>query len=227
MVFRKCTVAGNLYQESNGNSFDSIDIEKKGHEKSTYSISTLSTVNPASSSSALLQNSSDSAPGQFRSAELTRDLFSYSSANSMNDPFFNKQTAFFAVLSLCHTVLAAENPDSKRIKYNAQSPDEAALVQAAADVGFVFLGREREIMRIRTPYSKDALEFELLNVLEFSSARRRMSVILRKVDDPERSVYVLSKGADNVIYSRLREDESEDLKVATQHHLDQFANDGT
>lgn len=225
MVFRKCTIDGTLYQESTGDSFDSF--EKKGHEKSAYSISTLSTVNPASSSSALVQNSSNSSPaGQFRSAELTRDLFSYSSANSRNDPFFNKQTAFFAVLSLCHTVLAAENPDDKRIKYNAQSPDEAALVQAAADVGFVFLGREREIMRIRTPYSKDVLEFELLNVLEFSSARRRMSVILRKVDDPERNVYVLSKGADNVIYSRLREDESEEFKVATQHHLDQFANDG-
>lgn len=154
------------------------------------------------------------------------DLQKCAKANQTNDPFFNKTTAFFAVLSLCHTVLAAEDPDTKEIRYNAQSPDEAALVQAAADVGFVFLGREREIMRLRTPYSEEPLEFEFLNVLEFSSARRRMSVLLRRVDDPERTVYVLCKGADNVIYSRLREDESEEMKVTTQQHLDQFANDG-
>ncbi|GJJ13717.1 hypothetical protein Clacol_007973 [Clathrus columnatus] len=225
MIFRKCTVDGTSYHESTG---DTVEIiTKKGHGKGSESISIAPTIAVAAASSASLSTASPQfSPGQFRSAELTMDLQNLAKANQMNDPFFNRLTSFFALLSLCHTVLAAEDSHTKEIRYKAQSPDEAALVQAAADVGFIFLGREREMMRIQTPYSGEPLEFELLNVLEFSSARRRMSVILRRVDDPDRKVYVLSKGADNVIYSRLREDESEEMKATTQQHLDQFANDG-
>lgn len=42
------------------------------------------------------------------------------------------------VLSLCHTVLAEKNKNSE-IEYQASSPDEVALVNAARDIGFTFL----------------------------------------------------------------------------------------
>ena len=46
--------------------------------------------------------------------------------------------------------------------------------------------------------------YELLDVLEFTSKRKRMSVIMRDTSDPGRSRIVLwSKGADSVVYSRL------------------------
>jgi phospholipid-translocating ATPase len=32
------------------------------------------------------------------------------------------------------------------LKYNAQSPDEAALVEAARNFGYVFLGRTRDVL---------------------------------------------------------------------------------
>jgi phospholipid-translocating ATPase len=38
------------------------------------------------------------------------------------------------------TLLAATNPVTGVIRYRVQSPDEAALVRAAADVGYVFMG---------------------------------------------------------------------------------------
>lgn len=46
---------------------------------------------------------------------------------------------FFRLLALCHTVM----PDQKdsKLEYQAQSPDEAALVAAARNFGFVFKSR--------------------------------------------------------------------------------------
>lgn len=46
---------------------------------------------------------------------------------------------FFRLLALCHTVMS-ENRDGK-LEYQAQSPDEAALVSAARNFGFVFKER--------------------------------------------------------------------------------------
>ena len=46
---------------------------------------------------------------------------------------------FFKLLSLCHTVLPAM--EGEKLIYNAQSPDEAALVKAAKNFGYVFLKR--------------------------------------------------------------------------------------
>lgn len=43
------------------------------------------------------------------------------------------------LLSLCHTVLPAE--EDGKLVYNAQSPDEAALVAAAKNFGYVFKSR--------------------------------------------------------------------------------------
>lgn len=131
---------------------------------------------------------------------------------------------FFVNLALCHTVLAAEDGEGN-IQYKAQSPDEAALVQAAADVGFIFLGRDRNLLKIQTPADPDPVEYELLNVIEFSSARKRMSVIIRKVDDSDSRIYVLMKGADNVIFERLAPGQ-EQIRKETDERLDAFANEG-
>lgn len=130
---------------------------------------------------------------------------------------------FFAVLGLCHTALAAEVAPGV-IEYKAQSPDEAALVQAAADVGFIFRGRDRNIMKLSTPFSDTPDEYELLHVLEFNSSRKRMSVILRKLDEDHR-LFLLCKGADNVIFERLASGNDE-IKKKTDSDLQYFAGEG-
>ncbi|RCH81404.1 hypothetical protein CU097_000194, partial [Rhizopus azygosporus] len=89
---------------------------------------------------------------------------------------------FYQTLALCHTVIA-ERPDKSNpnyIEYKAQSPDEAALVATARDLGFVFLGRESNKLLVCIKGEKK--EFELLNVLEFNSTRKRMSVIIKPKD---------------------------------------------
>ncbi|GAA5841978.1 hypothetical protein JCM11251_001433 [Rhodosporidiobolus azoricus] len=156
----------------------------------------------------------------FHDREIEADLAKRDSRHAKN--LYN----FFCNLALCHTVLTSEEEDGM-LSYKAQSPDEAALVQAAADVGFVFLGRDKDILRIQTPHDQDVVEFQLLNVLEFTSARKRMSVVLRKVSEGEGQgqLFLLAKGADNVIFERLAAGE-EDLKKRTDKHLEDFANEG-
>ncbi|KAI9247690.1 hypothetical protein BDA99DRAFT_525768 [Phascolomyces articulosus] len=139
---------------------------------------------------------------------------------------------FFSALALCHTVIP-ELPDEDNpydIVYKAQSPDEAALVATARDVGFTFVAREKDTVIM------DALgelrNFTLLNVLEFNSTRKRMSVIIRSQQDG--SIVLLCKGADSVIYERLTKDlpddeagrEQQRVRDETQEHLGVFANEG-
>uniref|UniRef100_A0A8B9QD64 Phospholipid-transporting ATPase n=1 Tax=Apteryx owenii TaxID=8824 RepID=A0A8B9QD64_APTOW len=63
--------------------------------------------------------------------------------------------------------------------------------------------------------------FEILNVLEFSSNRKRMSVIVRT---PAGQLRLYCKGADNVIFERLSKDSQ--YMEQTLCHLEYFATEG-
>ncbi|KAF8969603.1 hypothetical protein BDZ97DRAFT_1794193 [Flammula alnicola] len=207
----------------------------------------------------------------FHDAELSRTY------NSENAAHARQLNGFFSVLALCHTVLTNLDKETGKLEYKAQSPDEAALVQAAADMGFVFRGREREVLYLQTPFQgatgvvdveveEEAVgrpsgvgssagsqmsgngratspsgpgvlagtnaddgtleRYELLNILEFTSARKRMSVVLRKLDADDGRLFLLSKGADSVIFERLKKGAGEELKQVTERHLDEFASQG-
>ncbi|RKP39749.1 hypothetical protein BJ085DRAFT_13927, partial [Dimargaris cristalligena] len=129
---------------------------------------------------------------------------------------------FFTILAVCHSVLA-ERPDPdnpNKIIYKAQSPDEAALVSAARNSGFTFLGREQDT--IRCEFLGRPQQFKLLNVLEFNSTRKRMSVIVQRSDG---RIVLFSKGADSIIFQRLRAGQVE-VKETTLEHLKYFATTG-
>lgn len=62
-----------------------------------------------------------------------------------------------------------------RLVYQAQSPDEGALVTAARNFGFVFRARTPETI---TLYEMGrAVTYKLLAILDFNNVRKRMSVI--------------------------------------------------
>ncbi|KAM0724828.1 Phospholipid-transporting ATPase ID [Formica fusca] len=125
--------------------------------------------------------------------------------------------SFFRLLALCHTVM----PEDKhgKIEYQAQSPDESALVSAARNFGFVFKERSPNSITIEVMGKKEI--YELLCILDFNNVRKRMSVILRK--DGHLRLYC--KGADNVIYERLKKG-SEEIMAKTLDHLNKFAGEG-
>ena len=130
---------------------------------------------------------------------------------------------FMLALALCHTVISERTPgDSPTIEFKAQSPDEAALVATARDCGFTFLGRSHDSLIINALGVER--EYQILNTLEFNSTRKRMSAIVRMLDDNR--IMLFCKGADSVIYSRLRPGEQAALRQSTAEHLETFAREG-
>ncbi|XP_068571258.1 probable phospholipid-transporting ATPase IA isoform X2 [Cebidichthys violaceus] len=124
---------------------------------------------------------------------------------------------FMTMMAICHTAVP-ERIDGK-ITYQAASPDEGALVRAAQTLGFVFSGRTPDSVIVQMPGTEE--KYELLHVLEFTSTRKRMSVIMRT---PSGKIRLYCKGADTVIYDRLAD--SSRYKDITLKHLEQFATEG-
>ncbi|XP_068840460.1 phospholipid-transporting ATPase IB-like [Capricornis sumatraensis] len=124
---------------------------------------------------------------------------------------------FLTLLCVCHTVVPER--EGNNISYQASSPDEAALVKGAKKLGFVFTARMPNSVTIEA--MGEELTFEILNVLEFSSNRKRMSIIVRT---PEGQLRLYCKGADSVIYERLSENSL--FVEETLVHLENFAREG-
>ncbi|XP_070406613.1 phospholipid-transporting ATPase IA isoform X5 [Nothobranchius furzeri] len=124
---------------------------------------------------------------------------------------------FMTMMAICHTAVP-ERTDGK-ITYQAASPDEGALVRAARNLGFVFSGRTPDSVIVEILRTEE--RYELLHVLEFTSVRKRMSVIMRT---PSGKIRLYCKGADTVIYERLAD--SSRYKEITLKHLEQFATEG-
>lgn len=122
----------------------------------------------------------------------------------MNSPNYENIEKMMLHLALCHTIIL----DDRTGKYNASSPDELALVNAAKFFGVVFKKRDEDNNMV-IDYRGKELKYKLLNVLEFNSTRKRMSVI---VETPNRSILLLTKGADSIIFPRLNNEFSRNLK---------------
>ncbi|KAN0065197.1 phospholipid transporting ATPase [Thecaphora frezii] len=144
-------------------------------------------------------------------------------ASNHQNPQRKDVVTFFRALALCHTALT-DRPDGSNpflVDYKAESPDEAALVSAARDAGAVFIGKNNTNIDIEVVGQPE--RYTPLKVLEFNSTRKRMSVIVR---EPDGKILMITKGADSIIYQRLRADHPEELKQSTQKHLEEFANAG-
>ena len=81
-------------------------------------------------------------------------------------------------------------------EYQGSSPDEIALVKFAEKCGMVLENRSLTSMTISNP-SGIPEEFEILNVFPFTSASKRMGIILKFKDSGKIVFY--SKGADSVM----------------------------
>lgn len=125
---------------------------------------------------------------------------------------------FLALLATCHTVIP-EIDEKGKIKYQAASPDEGALVSGALDLGYKFTARKPKAVIIEA--NGQELEYELLAVCEFNSTRKRMSAIYRC---PDGKIRVYCKGADTVILERLN-DQNPHVEI-TLRHLEEYASEG-
>ncbi|XP_075853981.1 phospholipid-transporting ATPase VD isoform X2 [Microcebus murinus] len=126
----------------------------------------------------------------------------------------------------------AGGPPASGLCYEAESPDEAALVYAARAYRCTLQARTPEQVTVDLA-ALGPLTFPLLHVLPFDSARKRMSVVVRH--PLSNRVVVYTKGADSAIMELLSppspgEASLEKLQVTirekTQRHLDEYARQG-
>eukprot|EP00505_MAST-04D_sp_SCG-Rhode-Island_P003189 Stramenopile-MAST_4_protein_3189 len=136
-----------------------------------------------------------------------------------NHPEHQAMYEFFLHLSLNHDVMPERpnGPGSEEIVYSASSPDEGAFVNGAKHFGFFFHTRTPKSVTINI-MGQDKI-FKVLHVLEFSSKRKRSSVIVERDDG---SIILYTKGADNVIKERMAKSGQLRLKE-TEEQLDAYA----
>jgi len=128
---------------------------------------------------------------------------------------------FLTLLATCHTVIPERNDEKPtEIQYQAASPDEGALVEGAAMLGYKFTTRRPKSVSVLIDGDGER-EYEVLNICEFNSTRKRMSAVLRC---PDGRVRIYCKGADTVILERLAKDNP--FVEATTQHLEDYATDG-
>ncbi|KAJ2687427.1 hypothetical protein IWW39_002956 [Coemansia spiralis] len=135
---------------------------------------------------------------------------------------------------------SASPQDMSRLAYSAESPDEGALVRAAKNLGYTFLGRVKGTVYLDV--RGERMQYEVLDTVEFSSSRKRMTTILRR-PAPYNDIMLFCKGADNVMTERLARLPSKNempspyashdevnferlMRERTFNQIDEFANAG-
>ncbi|XP_017105584.2 phospholipid-transporting ATPase VD isoform X1 [Drosophila bipectinata] len=112
--------------------------------------------------------------------------------------------------------------------YEAESPDELALVNAAYSYDCCLLNRSPNHILVSMPTSATPVEYEILKILPFDSSRKCMSIVVRRTGTQEIILY--TKGADSSIMPVLAPCPNNSpegiLREQTQQQLDRYAREG-
>lgn len=133
----------------------------------------------------------------------------------------DKLRQFFRVLSICHDVIPEKGRDGK-VKLSASNPDDEALVCASEYFGFRFSDRRDKFSVIMNAERGSEELVEVLEVVAFTSKRKRMSVVVRDTDG---LIKIFTKGADSVMMDRLRANQ-DFLVDQTDTHMRDFSIEG-
>ncbi|KAF9548539.1 hypothetical protein EC957_006093 [Mortierella hygrophila] len=127
---------------------------------------------------------------------------------SISDEEYDLLMAFCRNIAVCHAVLPCEDSRTGELLYEAQSPDESALLEALRDNGVVLKAKTKDSVTVEI-FGIVTETYTVLKVLEFTSDRKCMSVI---IDTPQ-GIQLFCKGADNVILARADNIENDPLMV--------------
>ncbi|KAI8811238.1 hypothetical protein BJ742DRAFT_798686, partial [Cladochytrium replicatum] len=152
-------------------------------------------------------------------------------------------TELLLALGLCHSVIPSLDERTGKYVYESQSPDESALLHGVAANKFRLTTRSGNTVTVLSPRD-EPLVYEQLAALEFTSARKRMSVVVRRVSggkggslyppqtglgDRTDRILLYCKGADNIILERLSKDPAVNPPAyieATNEALERFSTEG-
>lgn len=217
MKFRKMSVAGtawlheaDLLEEAAREGDKQMLLRKTRKEKKAARPSmAIAEPRPSSVCNVSVQNQDpprykSSRKGKIYHGGRTTEMLQY--IEQRPHTLFAKRAKFFILgLALCHTALP-ERDESGNVSFQAASPDEVALVMAAKELGNLVVDRQPSSITLR-PITRDGEEaadevYEVLDIVEFSSVRKRMSIVVRM---PDGRICVICKGADSTIMQLLRQ----------------------
>ncbi|XP_048228563.1 probable phospholipid-transporting ATPase 4 isoform X2 [Ricinus communis] len=250
MEFRKCSIAGISYggdiNEVDLAASNRINADVEAYRFSTDKSDAISqtfemfefSIADVSIQKAVLEGRDDAdylIPRNSRISNLGKEAavrgFNFQDDRLMNNQWIYRSalfdlTMFFRVMALCHTGIPVEDDEIGKLKYEAESPEEIAFLIASQEFGFQFCRRTQSLLILNEldPFSGNKVkrEYKLLNLLEFSSSRKRMSVV---VSNDDGQIFLLCKGADSIIFDRLAEN-GRAYQQATTSHLSSYAEDG-
>ncbi|KAH7331067.1 hypothetical protein KP509_20G014000 [Ceratopteris richardii] len=215
MEFVKCSIAGIPY----GKGVTEVEVaaaQRQGHDTTSHEVTNNSANKEIMETVVLGKNPIKGF--NFQDDRLENGKW-------VNENNFVDVQLFFRILAICHTAIPEED-ESGNFSYEAESPDEAAFVVAARELGFVFNKRSQSSVWVKdldlTPRECTNKEYKILQLLEFSSARKRMSVVIK---NEEGNIFLFCKGADSVIFERLGK-EGRRYEEATKRHLAHYADAG-
>jgi len=108
----------------------------------------------------------------------------------------SSESLLMECLAVCHTCERVKEAITGKETNQSSSPDEASLVSAAAECGFVFAGRPDPGSLLVRMNGQD-VKYEVLHHVVFTSDRRMMTVVVRKNSDGK--IFAFTKGADSSI----------------------------
>lgn len=137
MDFVKCTIAGTPY----GRGTTEVEISLANRTRGGLP-ETDETPSDSAGRSGDVSGSGNSIKGfNFRDERIMNGQW-------INEPHSDVIRNFFRVLAICHTAIPDGDKDEGEISYEAESPDEAAFVIAARELGFKFFKRTQTSIHV-------------------------------------------------------------------------------
>ncbi|KHJ30289.1 putative aminophospholipid [Erysiphe necator] len=181
-----------------------LKIQTKGFRSSDMNASTYTDPDSIHRSSSIWRSTAQpyktSNTTNYRTEELLRFM-----QYKPHSVFTKRARLFLLSLALCHTCLP-EVQENGEIEFQSASPDELALIKAAQDLEWLVIDRTARSITLTYPgelnFSTKVTEaYQILDVIEFSSKRKRMSIIVRF---PDGKLCIFCKGADSIILPKLK-----------------------
>jgi len=128
------------------------------------------------------------------------------------------QLNFWRAIALCHNVTPIFEDGKK--SFQASSPDEIALVEAAEELEMKLVSRDQDSLSIINS-SGNQENYQILANFPFASETKRMGIVLKNKDTGKITFYL--KGADMVMEERVA---SSSQKLVVQDICDTLAQEG-
>ena len=217
MVFKYCVIGDVCYQYLRGELTENSDQEKNLRQteniipineyemhKSVMAPGSVPKIANTQYPNYIIRSSSD--PNVCLSLENSKDLIEN----------------FWYALALCHSCSIQRNEGVE--DYICVSPDSIELVKAAKAQGFYLTDSgSSKVRRLKLGENKNEVkDIELLQLIEFSSDRKRESVIIKEGN----LIKLYCKGADSIIKERLSKNTPQQILKQCNHYVDKFSSQG-